>query len=225
MQDKIIQVYYLLENYYGETGWWPAESILEIIIGAVLTQNTSWSNVEKCIKNLKSNNMIDLHKLINLDDESLKSLIKPSGFYNLKAKRLKNVLIFFDSFCGGNFEIIRKKSLNDIRDNLLQINGVGKETADSIILYAFDFPIFVVDAYTKRLFKRLGINFSEDYDNLQEMFHKYLESNTYIYKEYHALIVNVCKDFCKKKPNCEFCPLKIICFYYNSQCWSGDRSR
>jgi len=225
MQERIKQVYHQLENYYGKTGWWPAESILEIIVGAVLTQNTNWVNVEKSIKNLKDKGMIDFEKLINVDDEILKSLIKSSGFYNLKTIRLKNLLVFFKHFCGGDFESINGKEVNYIRKNLLTVDGVGKETADSIILYALNLPIFVVDAYTKRLFKRLGINDSEDYDNLQEMFHKYLQPDVDIFKEYHALIVNICKDFCKKKPNCEFCPLKSLCNCYNNHCWSGDRSR
>jgi len=225
MQERINRVYLLLEEHYGKTGWWPAESILEIIVGAVLTQNTSWANVEKSIKNLKENSMLDFQELINVNDEFLKSLIKPSGFYNLKAKRLKNVLNFFNEFCGGKFDNIKNKNVYDIRKSLLTVNGVGKETADSIILYALNMPIFVIDAYTKRLFKRLGINDSEDYDNLQEMFHKLVEPSVDVYKEYHAFIVNLCKDFCKKKPNCEFCPLKSLCNYYNNLCWSGDRSR
>ncbi|MBZ4642425.1 MAG: endonuclease related protein [Deferribacteres bacterium] len=223
MQERLIQIYSLLEKFYGKTFWWPAESSFEVMVGAILTQNTNWRNVEKSLYNLKNAGLLDFNKICGIDDFALKELIKPSGFYNLKTKRLKNFVNTINKICNGNIERLKNMNFQNLRKTLLEINGIGKETADSILLYALDFPVFVVDAYTKRLFKRLGINLSEDYDDLQNMFHKHITYDVEIYKEYHALIVNVCKDFCRKKPKCEFCPLKIECNYYNSHCWSGDR--
>ncbi len=199
--NKIKQVYEILYHEYGPQHWWPCstKNNFEIIIGAILTQNTSWNNVEKAINNLKKENMISADKISKADKNKLAELIKPSGYYNQKTERLKATAKFF------------KENKNITRDSLLSIKGIGPETADSIILYAFNKPYFVIDAYTKRIFKRLGIKETEDYSTLQTMFTDALEKNHILFNEYHALIVRLAKEKCKKNPDCEECPLNKIC--------------
>jgi len=221
MQERLLKIYQKLNECYGETNWWPGDTIDEIIVGAVLTQNTNWQNVEKSLKNLKESNLLNIKKLLLLEEDKLKGLIKPSGFYNIKAKRLKNVLFFFEKVCGGDFNKLSNIDLNTLRNELLSVKGVGKETADSILLYALNYPIFVIDAYTKRLLSRTGISNEESYDSLQKLFHENLEKDILIYKEFHALIVIHCKKVCKKKPECENCSLKNFCCYYNNSCNNG----
>lgn len=216
MQERLLEIYHKLNECYGKTNWWPADTIDEIIVGAVLTQNTNWQNVEKSLKNLKENNLLDTKKLLLIEENKLKELIKPSGFYNIKTERLKNVLMFFEKMCDGDFNKLSNFDLNFLRNKLLSVKGVGKETADSILLYALNYPIFVIDAYTKRLLSRIGISNEESYDSLQKLFHENLEKDILIYKEFHALIVIHCKKVCKKKPECENCSLKNFCYYYNN---------
>ena len=170
-----------------------------MIIGAILTQNTSWNNVEKAINNLKENDLIASDKILKVDTQKLANLIKPSGYYNQKAERLKIIAKFF------------KENKEVTRENLLKVKGVGPETADSILLYAFNKPYFVIDTYTKRIFKRLGIAKTEDYNQLQELFHKNLDNNSKLFNEYHALLVRLGKEFCTKTPICKKCLLNNIC--------------
>ena len=207
--EIIYDIYKILLNYYGHQNWWPAETRYEVVVGAILTQNTSWKNVEKAINNLKNENLLDEEKILNVDEDKLKELIKPAGFYNLKAKRLKNVTKFIVDNYGNTEEMAKTdKDTLTLRTELLSINGVGKETADSILLYALDRESFVVDAYTKRMFSRLGIiNEKAKYDEIKEIFEKSLPKDLELYKEYHALIVEHCKKFCRKKPLCDNCPI------------------
>ncbi len=189
----------LLENY-GEQHWWPGITTDEIIIGAVLTQNTNWSNVEKAIQNLKQADSCTLDSCATLDIQTLEELIKPSGFFRIKAIRLQE----------ASKEIIglRKQflSLPEFRKALLAINGIGSETADSILLYAFELPIFVIDAYTKRVFSRMSkVSDKATYREMQEYFQFSLPKDTYLYNEFHALIVKHAKEVCKKKPDCDKC--------------------
>lgn len=176
--------------------------------GAILTQNTAWGNVEKALANLRRANSLDIKKLSKINLKKLQKLIKPSGFYKQKSKRLKN---FTNSIrFAGPIE-------NLTREYLLSLNGIGPETADSILLYALEKPYFVVDAYTKRLMSRIGIFKSEDYEDIQRFFEKNIPRKISIYKEYHALIVELGKNFCKTKPECRNCPVSKNCRYSRSK--------
>ena len=213
MNDTIYNIYKILLNHYGKQNWWPAETRYEVVVGAVLTQNTSWKNVERAINNLKMENLLEEEKILNIDEDKLKQLIKPAGFYNLKAKRLKNVTKFIVDNYGNTEEMAKTdKDTLTLRTELLSINGVGKETADSILLYALDRESFVVDAYTKRMFVRLGIiDEKAKYDDIKVLFERHLPKDLEVYKEYHALIVEHCKRFCRKKPLCDNCPIRSFC--------------
>lgn len=210
LKDFLLKIYDLLYDEYGPQGWWPAENWFEVVVGAILTQSTSWKNVEKAISNLKRDGLLNPEKLYALPLYQIAALIKPAGFYNLKAQRLKNMLEFLKQY---DFDF-KALSSNVTREVLLKIRGVGKETADSILLYAFNIPVFVVDSYTKRIFQRLGVlSQDDDYDNIQRFF-QIIPPHLQTYKEYHALIVKHAKDICKKnKPNCSQCPIKSFCKY------------
>lgn len=210
VRQLLIEVYEILYEKYGPQGWWPADSWFEIVVGTILTQNTSWKNVEKAISNLKANGLLEPKKLYELSNEQLAMLIKPAGFFNLKAMRLKNLLDFLKEY---DYDF-HKLSKSITREKLLDIKGVGKETADSILLYAFNIPVFVVDNYTKRIFQRLGaISQKDDYDDIQRVFYL-IPPNVQIYQEYHALIVKHAKDICtKNKPDCHHCSIKNYCEY------------
>lgn len=208
----LLENYKILYSFFGPQGWWPADSPLEVVIGAILTQNTSWQNVEKAIFNLKQNNLINLIALIEIDQVELARLIKPSGYYNLKAKRLKNLLLeIHKNF--HSIEEMKKLSLNEARNLLLGIKGIGYETADSILLYALEYPTFVIDTYTLRWLERLNIKFfgnkKNRYHQSQTLFMKNLPNDIKLFKEYHALIVKLGKEFCKKRPKCSECPFFI----------------
>ncbi len=206
----IRRIYDVLFNTFGPQGWWPGDTPLEVAIGAILTQNTAWRNVEKAINNLKKEGLLDIKRLLSLSLEDLKELIRPAGFYNQKAQRLKSFLLWLFEKGGCLTEI--NESTAEIRRELLKIRGIGKETADSILLYAMDRPVFVVDAYTKRILSRHNIiEEKADYDIVQAMFVENLPRSVALYKEYHALLVKLGKDYCKSKnPLCETCPLKTV---------------
>lgn len=208
--NRVYEIYQELYKFYGSQHWWPAENWFEVVVGAILTQNTSWKNVEKSIENLKDKDLLEPFKLYRISEEKLAELIKSSGFYNLKSKRLKNFLKWLN---GYDFDVnkLRKKDLLNLREELLSIKGIGKETADSILLYAFEKPVFVVDAYTKRMFTRLGFRLSKDYDEIKDFFEKNLPKDAQLFNEFHALIVNHSKEYCKKVPNCKKCFLKEKC--------------
>ncbi|WP_292459823.1 endonuclease III domain-containing protein [Methanothermococcus sp.] len=210
----LMDIYNKLLSQFGAQYWWPAETPYEVVIGAVLTQNTSWKNVEKALENLKKENLIDEKKILSMDIEKLKELIKPAGFYNIKAERLKNITKYIvDNYGTTNNLAKTEKDINSLRNELLAIKGIGKETSDSILLYALNKPIFVVDAYTRRIFSRCGIiDKSMDYDEIRLIFENNILLNLNVYKEYHALIVELGKNYCKKKnPLCNECPLYCCC--------------
>lgn len=216
-KNRLIEIYNAMIEFNGYLNWWPADTPFEVCIGAILTQNTSWNNVEKAILNLKQNNLLLPKRLKDISIDELARLIIPAGYYNIKAKRLKNFIYFlFDKYNGSLGQLFSNINGNiyKLREELLHINGIGKETADSILLYAGNYPIFVVDAYTKRLFARLDI-LSEDmsYDEIQKFFMDTLSPDARLYNEYHAQIVILTKTFCKKKPLCNSCPLsyKKLC--------------
>ncbi len=222
-------LYKILLETFGHQNWWPidkqyhkknkSDPRFEIIIGAILTQNTAWSNVEKALDNLKSKNMLETKKISDADIRVLKKLIKPSGFFNQKSHRLKNMARHLHENYNDNLDVFFDRNMKDIRDELLSMNGIGPETADSIILYAGDLPIFVVDAYTKRLCKRLPLKTGSSYDEIQDYFQEQIKKHykeneiTRVYNELHALIVVLAKNYCKKKPDCKNCPIRKNCEY------------
>jgi endonuclease-3 related protein len=209
IQPRLLKIFDMLLKSFGKRNWWPGETELEIIIGAVLTQNTSWKNVEKAIDNLKYYNALDLQTLFKMDREMLALIIKPSGFYNIKSSRLKNIINVIYNDYSSNILNLKELDMFNARKRLLKINGIGKETADSIILYALNKPIFVIDVYTKRFLKNHRLYKEEsDYDTIQRFFMKNLPNDTYLFNEFHALIVYLCQNFCKKVPLCSKCPLK-----------------
>lgn len=209
--NKIKKIYDLLFDAFGNQHWWPGETDFEIIIGAILTQGTNWKNVEKAINNIKKEGLLEIDKFKDLKIQKIKRLIKPSGFYNVKGERLKN---FIDGFKNKfqKIEDLKKLDIYELREWLLSIKGIGKETADSIILYALKKPVFVVDAYTRRILKRHSfINGNEDYEKIRKFFEDNLPKDERLYNEYHALLVKVGKEFCFKiNPKCEKCPLNIL---------------
>jgi len=211
MKNLLMSIYHMLYETFGKRHWWPGNSAFEIMVGAILTQNTAWANVEKAIINLKNEKLLSPGKLQALNLKKLKYLIKPAGFYNVKAKRLKSFLSYLNNY-QNNFGRLKKKNLGALRRELLSVDGIGPETADSILLYALNRPIFVVDAYTKRIFSRHKlVDIDIDYDNLQKIFMSNLPHDYKLFNEYHALIVELGKKFCKSKnPKCAECPLKTV---------------
>lgn len=210
MKNKLYLIYRKLFAFFGPQHWWPGDSAFEIIVGAILTQNTNWLNAEKAIGNLKQNKVLAPQRLYNLSKKNLAKLIRPAGYYNIKAERLKNFLVFFLKSYNGNFKKISHENASDLRKQLLSIKGIGPETADSILLYALDKPVFVIDAYTKRILSRHRfIGTEATYDEIQNLFMRNLKTDAQLFNEYHALLVRLGKEFClKNKPRCDICPLK-----------------
>jgi len=207
--NKVLEIYEILLNHFGPQGWWPGETPFEIMVGAVLTQNTNWINVSKAIDNLQKENLLSFEKLHGLSIESLAQKIRPAGYFNLKAARLKNLLNFVAREYNGSLEDMFAVDMHTLREEILTVKGIGPETADSILLYAGRKPVFVVDAYTHRIFARHNIVAAEDgYHEIQEYFALSLPEDVALFNEYHALIVRLGKEFCKKsKPMCSQCPL------------------
>ncbi|MFO7592547.1 MAG: endonuclease III domain-containing protein [Pseudomonadota bacterium] len=202
-----------LDSHYGPQSWWPAETPFEVMVGAILTQNTAWTNVEKAIANLKTHHALSARAIADAPHEQLAEWIRPSGYFNIKATRLQN-------FCRWYLEPGRAAQLKtlpteQLRHALLSVNGVGPETADDMVLYAFHHPVFVIDAYTRRLFSRLGlIQGDEAYETLRSMVEDHFgrsEKQVALYNEFHALIVAHAKDYCRKRPLCKGCPLVRRC--------------
>jgi len=210
-RQKLIEIYNLLSERFGPQHWWPGETRFEVIIGAILTQNTSWSNVEKAIENLKSDDLLTAEKLHNTDTEKIAELIRPAGYFNIKAKRLKNFLNWLLENYQGLLENLDSVDTAQLNQQLLSITGIGAETADSILLYALQRPVFVVDAYTARIAVRHNlIEPPFDYSQLQELFQNNLPEDVQLFNEYHALLVKVGKEYCRKKPKCAGCPLEKL---------------
>lgn len=208
---KPLKIYKLLFDFFGPRYWWPAETPLEVIVGAILTQNTSWANVEKAITNLKKYDLLNARKLRQVNPLHLAKIIRSAGFYNLKTKRLKNFINFLFSDYKGKLSLMFKAKTGRLRRELLSINGLGPETVDSILLYAGGKSVFVVDAYTKRILSRHKLIAKEsEYSQIQEYFMKSLPRNAKLFNEFHALLVQLGKDFCRKKPMCLKCPLSTL---------------
>ncbi|MCL0033703.1 hypothetical protein M1M99_02690 [Thermodesulfovibrionales bacterium] len=207
----IRQIYDRLYLFYGPQQWWPGDSPFEIAVGAILTQNTNWSNVEMAIKNLKREKALNAKTLHDLPIEKLASIIKPAGYFNVKARRLKAFIEFLVNNYNGSMEGMKEEETDPLRENLLNIHGIGHETADSILLYALNKPVFVIDVYTKRVLSRHGImDYNVNYGEYQYLFHQELDKDIHLFNEYHALFVKTGKDYCRPKSRCEKCPLKDI---------------
>ncbi|MCX7919171.1 MAG: endonuclease III domain-containing protein [bacterium] len=212
--NLLLNIFHRLHNHFGDQHWWPAETRFEIIIGAILTQSTSWKNVEKAIANLKHERLLDCQSLVTIDEKKLAQLIRSSGYFNTKAKKLKAFVTFFHQRYHGNLNKMFAVPLLELRTQLLSVYGIGEETADSILLYAGNKPIFVIDAYTKRIFTRLGlVNPKVTYSELQTLFMSHLPPNPKLFNEYHALLVALGKNLCTKRPRCSSCPLNTLCLY------------
>jgi len=213
-KKSLLRIYRLLYGAYGPRNWWPGDGPFEVMIGAILTQNTAWKNVEKAISNLKRKNLLDPPKLHKISQDKLAELIRPAGYFRQKAKKIKTFLDYFGTSYEYSTEKMKKRPLENLRQELLGCWGIGAETADSILLYALDKPVFVVDNYTMRIFRRLGyLNSKDDYHSTQRFFMKYLPPDPGLYNEYHACIVALGNDVCNPKPKCAKCPLsgKIFC--------------
>lgn len=203
-------LYDALRAVYGEQPWWPADSAFEVVVGAVLTQNAAWSNVEKAIDRMKAAGLMSLPALLDTDHDTLADVIRPSGYYNIKAKRLRNLCLFLAA--QGGLDAFAKHELPDQRESLLGVNGVGPETADDILLYAMQQPVFVIDTYTRRLLRRYDLaRGDEPYDALRAKFEQALELDVFVFQQYHALIVMHAKAVCRKVPQCQRCALVAEC--------------
>jgi len=196
--------------HLGPSGWWPAQSPFEVALGAILTQNTNWSNVEKAIANLRRHDLLDPVHLRLARPEVIEECIRPSGFFRQKAKKLQNFLDFLDRERAVDMKDLALLGTVELRERLLTVKGIGPETADSILLYALNRPVFVVDAYTARICNRHGLVPEDvDYDELQELFMSHLPERVEQFNEYHALLVRVGKEWCRKRePRCDACPLQ-----------------
>ena len=224
----LLKIYNKLFKAFGSQGWWPVtkegkiipkyhkkinlseKQKLEIIFGAILTQNTSWKNVEKAIINLNKNKLIDVKKINKINTKKLAKIIKSSGYHNQKAERLKVFSDFLIKNYNASLKRLFNKNISELRKELLSIKGIGDETADSIILYAAEKPIFVIDTYTKRVMRRIGFK-KDKYDELQNLFMNSLKKDNKLFNEYHALLVKLGKDYCRKKPLCTECPVNELC--------------
>ncbi len=207
-----MRVYKLLLDRNGNQNWWPAQTRDEVIIGAILTQSVSWSNVAKALASLAGQGLLTLKDIHSAAPETLATLIRPTLYYNQKALRLKGFADFIKAACGFDLDRLFAEDLSALRARLLALKGLGPETVDSILLYAGGLPVFVVDAYTKRLLSRLGHPVEKlDYHQLQAYLSQRVPRDVPLYNDFHAQIVHHCKDFCKKTPLCPGCPLSAVC--------------
>lgn len=208
----VLEIYDRLYSAFGPQNWWPAQSPFEVIVGAVLTQNTAWTNVEKAIARLQENELLNIEAMMRVSEAKLADLIRSSGYYRLKAQRLKAVLRFVFQYYGGDLDQMFKTEGSKLRKALLTVKGLGPETVDSILLYAGAIPFFVVDAYTRRIFSRHEIiDEQQSYQEIQNYFMTNLAHDTRLFNEYHALIVRTAKSRCHKTlPDCVGCPLETL---------------
>ncbi len=204
-------IFNTLHKSFGPQNWWPGDTPFEIAVGAILTQNTNWGNVEKAINNLKHTGKLNAKALHEMPHERLASLIKPAGYFNIKSKRLKHFLAFLADQYKGSMKQMGKEEPQALRERLLDINGIGPETADSILLYALEIPVFVIDAYTKRVLQRHKlVPEKTTYHEIQSLFHDNLPRDLNLFNEYHALFVMLGKHYCRPKPQCDRCPLNDL---------------
>ena len=210
-REELWKIYRLLDRYFGNLHWWPAASPFEVMVGAILTQNTAWTNVEIAIKALRKRRLLTPVALSRIPEDELAEVIRASGYYHLKAARLKAFVRFFMDDYAGNLAAMKAEGIPILREKLLGVRGVGPETADSILLYACQKPIFVSDAYTRRIFIRHKlIDEKTDYSGIQSLVMASLPNDTNLFNQLHALIVVTAKTFCKKRAECADCPLAIL---------------
>jgi len=211
MQRLLMNIYRTLYQAYGPRDWWPGETPFEVMVGAILTQNTSWRNVEKAIVKLKEEGSLSSEGIRKLKKSRLASLIRSSGYYRIKTDRLKSFVDFLFEEYHEDIKKMGGERVGELREKLLGVKGIGPETADSILLYGLKKPIFVVDAYTKRILSRHEvISKKASYDEIQKLFMDHLPLDERLFNEYHALLVHLGKTVCKKTPKCELCPLKRV---------------
>ena len=209
-RHRLVSVYARLLAAYRAQHWWPADTRFEVMVGAVLTQNAAWTNVEQALANLKRHHRLSPKGILDLDEEQLADWLRPSGYFNIKARRLRNLCEWYTN--AGELRGLRQQDTASLRHQLLSVNGIGPETADDILLYAFERPVFVIDAYTRRLFSRLGlISGDEGYETLRHAFERALGPDTKVFNEYHALIVRHAKVSCRVRPLCPGCKLRRQC--------------
>jgi len=202
-------MYRALHRRFGPQHWWPGDSRLEIIVGAILTQNTSWTNVEKGLARLKQAKALSLSALGRCSTRALERWLRPVGFFRVKATRIKSFVSWVGECHGGSLSRLMRLPTAELREELLSVNGIGPETADSILLYAFRRPVFVADAYTRRVMIRHGqVRETTTYEALAQHFTRGLPRNQKLFNEYHALLVRLGKDYCRARPRCENCPLR-----------------
>ncbi len=210
-RSDLLKIYDLLNGYFGDLHWWPAEEPFEVMVGAILTQNTAWTNVEKAIRALKETRLLTPGAIDRIDEETLAGIIRPSGYYHVKAKRLKALVRFFLEEYSGNIRDMSAEELPLLREKLLAIQGVGPETADCILLYACGKPVFISDAYTRRILQRHRL-IPDDAEGhqIRELFMTHLPHDASLFNQFHALFVYTGKTFCRAKPKCDPCPLRIL---------------
>lgn len=208
---RLMELFDTLLKRYGPLHWWPADTPFEVCVGAILTQNTNWLNVEKAIINLKREGLLSVDALFDIDQERLAELIRPSGFFNVKSARLKGFVAWLLER-HGSLDAMFSVEWPRLREELIAVKGIGPETCDSILLYAGGKPSFVVDAYTRRLLSRLGLaREDDDYHRVRALFMDRLPPDVQLFNEYHALMVEQCKRHCRKTPACDGCPLQSFC--------------
>jgi endonuclease-3 related protein len=206
---QLVRVYETLRKAHGHQKWWPGDTPFEVMVGAILTQNTAWTNVEKAILNLKKARKLSFEALRRVPAKKLSQLIRPAGYFNVKADRLRCFMDFLDRECRGDLLKLKKKTMSALREKLLAVKGIGPETADSILLYALNKTSFVIDTYTKRIFSRHGLaKDHETYQRWREIFMRALPEDQDLYNDFHAQIVRTGKTHCRKVPRCEKCPLQ-----------------
>ncbi len=208
MKTTTQKVFDQLLDSFGPQHWWPGNSPLEVMVGAVLVQSTNWKNVEQALENLHASDAMDAARILALDEQELQQLLRPAGYYRRKTRRLRSLMQFFVEHYAGSIELMRRAKHFELRKQLLAVHGIGPETADAILLYALDKPAMVVDTYTHRVFARHGwVDFDADYHQLQAHLVSELPEDVSTYNELHALLVQVGKSYCRKVPRCEACPL------------------
>jgi endonuclease-3 related protein len=208
----LLEIYHKLIDRYGPQRWWPARGPFEVIVGAILTQSTAWNNVEKAIDNLRKSGCLSAAALRGLSEPDLAALVRPCGYYNVKARRLRSFVRWLGESFHDDLDRMFARDVGELRRELLGVHGIGEETADSILLYAGDRPVFVIDAYTRRIFGRLGLAPARDsYAAFQAMFMDSLPTDARLFNEYHALLVHLGKESCRQTPRCPECPLVDKC--------------
>jgi len=215
--QALLSIYRRLLAHFGPQHWWPARESFEVIVGAILTQSAAWGNVEKAIANLRAAEALSPRALRRLPLSKLATLVHPCGYYNAKALKLKSFAYWLGNHCDDDLDRLFASNTDDLRQQLLSIHGIGQETADSIILYAANKPIFVIDAYTRRIINRIGLAPDRNsYAAYQTLFMEYLPPDTGLFNEYHALLVCLGKNICRSRPLCQQCCLNNICHFFAS---------